>query len=203
MDIANLIRVCFYICTNIPSGMSVLHGLPVILRTKIAFPNTEDTDETEVLLAFQKLIDLFWTFDQAGVFELLDNADFDLSAATSPDRRSSDSLESARAKLSESMAVSSQMSDVQRADITVTRQWMRVILWRLSASRGHFALTSSSREGSQDNPIEIAREFLSVASNLPKTAIEAHGPGLVRFLSSFVCYNCTSRSLLLTGAESL
>jgi len=70
------------------------------------------------------------------------------------------------------------------ADITVTRQWMRVILWRLSASRGHFALTSSNRDGYQDNPIEIARESFLWPPTYPKPPFEAHGPGLVSFSRS-------------------
>src|SRR3954470_16949856 len=152
-------------------GVSVLHKLPVVLRTRIAFPNTDDTDEADVLIAFQKLISLFWTFDQSGVFEVLDRADFDMSL---------DNLDASDPKMLESLSNSlarttiqiDQMNDVQAVDISVTRQWMRVILWRLTQSHGLFAAPSPSQDASLYDPIQIAKEFLAAVSHMPSTAIE-------------------------------
>ena len=67
-------------------------------------------------------------------------------------------------------------NDVQRADIAVTRQWMRAVLWRISTLQqdGLHHVTSLSL------PIQIAQEFLGVISKLPTAAIESHGPSIVR-----------------------
>jgi hypothetical protein len=76
------------------------------------------------------------------------------------------------------------MNDVQAVDISVTRQWMRVILWRLTQSHGLFVAPSPERDASLYDPIQIAKEFLVAVSHMPRTAIEAHGPGLVCLISS-------------------
>ena len=179
--IPNLIKLA----ANVGSCVSILHKVPVTLRTKVAFPNMEDTDEAHVLFAFQKFIELFWTFDQSGVFELLDNADFDISALGQSDASKSEALESARRQLDENRININQISDVQAVDISVTRQWMRVILWRLSESHGLLA-TSSGHNSSLYDPIEIARELLAALANMPDTVVEAHGPGLVSFMKLYM-----------------
>jgi hypothetical protein len=180
--IPNLIKLA----ANVDSCVSILHKVPVTLRTKIAFPNMEDTDEAHVLFAFQKFIELFWTFDQSGVFELLDNADFDISALGQSDASKSEALESARRQLDENRININQISDVQAVDISVTRQWMRIILWRLSESHGLLARSSSGHSSSLYDPIEIARELLAALANMPDTVIEAHGPGLVSFVKLYM-----------------
>jgi hypothetical protein len=167
---------------GLASGVSVLHKLPVVLRTRIPFPNTDDTDEADVLIAFQKLIGLFWTFDQSGVFEVLDRADFNMSSLDNLDASDPKMLESLSNSLARTTIQVDQMNDVQAVDISVTRQWMRVILWRLTQSHGLFAAPSPSQDASLYDPIQIAKEFLAAVSHMPNTAIEAHGPGLVCLL---------------------
>jgi hypothetical protein len=85
-----------------------------------------------VLLAFQKLISLFWAFDQSGVFGVLDRADFDMSSLDNLDASDPKTLESLSKSLAGTSIRTDQMNDVQAVDISVTRQWMRVILWRLT-----------------------------------------------------------------------
>lgn len=167
------------IANGLGSGVSILHKLPVVLKTMIAFPNTDDTDDAEVLIAFQKLISLFWTFDQSGVFEALDRADFDMSSFDHLDGSDPKMLEYLSENLAGTTISTNQMNDVQAVDISVTRQWMRVILWRLTQSHGLFAAPPPGRNASLYDPIQIAKEFLVAVSHMPSTAIEAHGPGLV------------------------
>ncbi|KAG4258634.1 hypothetical protein FPRO04_06182 [Fusarium proliferatum] len=62
------------------------------------------------------------------------------------------------------------INEVQRADMFVTRQWMRAVLWRAAL---RFGIVIPSM-----NPINIAKDFLSLVSELPKAALESHGPTL-------------------------
>lgn len=156
--------------------------MPVILKTKIAFPSTQDTDEADVLAAFQKLIGLFWSFDQSGVFELLDSVDFDLLAFSPSTSSDIDLLCSVGQQLEATVIDSEGIGDVQAVDIAVTRQWMRVILWRLAESQGMFVAPTPNNSSPLHDPTEIAKEFLAAIQQMPDTAIEAHGPGLVRKL---------------------
>ena len=161
-------------------GVAMLHKLPVALKSNVKFPSLdgagEGEDESHVLPAFKKLVNLFWIFDQSGAFELLQDSDdpgglaVPLGGMEPASRRCLDVLQR---RLREVPLDSEQTSDVQRADICVTRQWMQAVLWKVAANHGQ----NSSR--SLSHPVHIAREFLDFISKLPSTAIEAHGPGMV------------------------
>ncbi|KAI1864505.1 uncharacterized protein JN550_008792 [Neoarthrinium moseri] len=146
-------------------GVAMLHKLPVILKPAIVFPIPNGDDQTHVLPAFLKLVNLFWVFDQSGIFEILQNSDSDMSNMASTARGCLDLLQS---RLQESAVDYESSNDVQKADIFVTRQWMRAVLWRAAVRFGMATMTSS--------PIRIAKEFLNFVSQLPQAAIEAHGP---------------------------
>lgn len=146
-------------------GVAMLHKLPVIIKPAIVFPTPTGDDQAHVLPAFLKLVNLFWVFDQSGIFEILQNSDSDLSSMTSTARGRLGLLQN---HLQENVDDCESSNDVQKADIFVTRQWMRAVLWRATVRFGMAAMTSS--------PIRIAKEFLQFMSELPRTAIEAHGP---------------------------
>jgi hypothetical protein len=146
-------------------GVAMLHKLPVILKPNIMLPVPGGDDQAHVLPAFLKLVNLFWVFDQSGIFEILQNSDSDLSNMTSTARGCLNILQS---RLQDSEIDYESSNDVQKADIFVTRQWMRAVLWRAAARFGMATMASS--------PIRIAKEFLNFMSQLPKAAIEAHGP---------------------------
>ncbi|KAK8110846.1 NADP-dependent oxidoreductase domain-containing protein [Apiospora kogelbergensis] len=145
-------------------GVAMLHKLPVLLKPNVGFPVPRGHDRTDVLPAFLKLVNLFWVFDQSGVFEILQNSDSDLSNMTATAR---DCLDLLQTRLQDSAADYEPSNDIQRADIFVTRQWMRAVLWRAAAKLGA-TLTI--------NPVLVGREFLDFVSQLPQAALEAHGP---------------------------
>lgn len=170
--------------------------MPVTIKTTIKFPSTVDTDEREVLLAFQRLIAMFWHFDQSGVFELLDNQDFDLSQSIARERGENEALSSVRRRLDETLVVTHDINSVQALDIVVTRQWMRVILWRLAESHGFFA-TGDEPEEAGNNPISIAQELIGTLQAADKSALEAHGTALetkIFEIASTVADACNTRA---------
>jgi hypothetical protein len=157
----------------------MLHKLPVILKANVAFPSMDLDDETFVLPAFQKLVNLFWVFDQSGAFDILQDSDadiFGLEGRESPNRTCLDLLQR---RLLEVPVEGESVNDVQTADICVTRQWMRAVLWKFSVNHGLLPSISTDQITSLSYPFQIAKEFLSVISQLPTSAIEAHGQGIV------------------------
>lgn len=148
-------------------GVAMLHKLPVVLKPVIALPTPIGDDQAHVLPAFLKLVNLFWIFDQSGIFDILQNSDSDLSNLSSTARGCLGLLQDHLQDTAVEVDYDSS-NDVQKADIFVTRQWMRAVLWRAAVRFGVATMAS--------NPIRIAKEFLSFMSYLPKTAIEAHGP---------------------------
>lgn len=153
----------------------MLHNLPAVLKCNTNFPSTDGDDDSHILPAFRKLVNLFWIFDQSGAFDILQNADadgFNFGGTNLPHQLSLDILQQ---RLQDVPIDWESSNDIQRADICVTRQWMRAVLWRASLGRS----SNSNQVTSLSHPIQIAREFLAVISKLPTTAIEAHGPSIV------------------------
>lgn len=157
----------------------MLHQLPVILRCNIKFLNLDDADdEAHVLPAFRRLVNLFWLFDQSGVFNLQDMDDMIREPDGTPDPLNRNILDLLQRQLREVPLASEFKNEVQTADIYVTRQWMQAILWRASINRGRRP-PASEQSTSLSHPIHIAREFLETISRVPSTAVEAHGPAMV------------------------
>ena len=181
-------------------GVSITHRLPVTIKTKIAFPSTSDTDEKEVLLAYQKLITMFWSFDQAGVFELLDSQDFDLSGLQSHDEAHTQALTAIRSQLDGQILETHKMNDVQAVQISVARQWMRVIVWRLAESHGFFSNGHENSRALLNDPVLISRELLSTLSRFPTSAIEAQGPALETKVFEIACSVADAIALSATGS---
>ncbi|KAF0637089.1 hypothetical protein FPSE5266_09458 [Fusarium pseudograminearum] len=153
-------------------GVALLHKLPIVLKPNILFPWFGGADDrAEVLPAFLKLVHLFWVFDQSGIFELLHNFDSD-SDLPNMVSVAQNCLELLQQKLVDSADNDDwgPINEVQRADMFVTRQWMRAVLWRAAL---RFGIVTPSM-----NPVDIAKDFLSLVSELPKTALESHGPTL-------------------------
>ncbi|KFZ14547.1 hypothetical protein V502_06031 [Pseudogymnoascus sp. VKM F-4520 (FW-2644)] len=156
-------------------GVGILYKLPVILKPNVLFPAMDgDDEEARILPAFQKLVDLFWTFDQSRAFEILEGSSADMFDPGDTELARRNSLYTLHKKLQEVSLDWDSSNEVQRADICVTRQWMRAVLWK--ASNNYERLNSGSQITSLDRPIQIAREFLGFISQLPSTALEAHGP---------------------------
>ncbi|KFY56718.1 hypothetical protein V497_06055 [Pseudogymnoascus sp. VKM F-4516 (FW-969)] len=157
-------------------GVGILYKLPVILKPDVLLPAMDGDDEVHILPAFEKLVDLFWTFDQSRVFEILEGSNVGTFDTDDMELSRRNSLYTLHKKLQEVPLDWDSSNEVQRADICVTRQWMRAILWKASNTYGGLNSGSQLQMASLDHPIQIAREFLSLISQLPTTALEAHGP---------------------------
>ncbi|OHE99599.1 fungal specific transcription factor [Colletotrichum orchidophilum] len=167
-------------------GVAMLHKLPVALKSNTRFPSLDGSgvgeDEGHILPAFKKLADLFWIFDQSGAFDILQNSDDEDALCSMADGLQTASracLDVVQQKLQQIPLDSDASNDVQRADIVVTRQWMQAVLWKVTMNHGRaWSSNHNHPVTSLSHPIQIAKEFLQLISQLPSTAIEAHGPGI-------------------------
>ena len=160
--------------------MALLHKLPPILKPDILFPWHSSPDETsQVLPAFLKLVQLFWIFDQSGIIQILQTAESTTGVVHAPPLAAA-CLELLQPKLQGCITDEDWGSgtDEQRADVFLTRQWMRAILWRAALRFGVSGFAMAPVD-----PVDIAREFLSLTARIPPAALESHGATLVRTLS--------------------
>jgi hypothetical protein len=70
------------------------------------------------------------------------------------------------------------LTDIQKADILVTQQWLRLIVWQSSMRQGLLSSHAEDESMTFRYPLKIAHSLLSVISSLPTTSIEVHGMGI-------------------------
>lgn len=70
------------------------------------------------------------------------------------------------------------LTDIQKADILVTQQWLRLIVWQASMRQGLISSFSADESMTFRYPLQIAHSLLGVISSLPSTSIEVHGMGI-------------------------
>jgi hypothetical protein len=75
-------------------------------------------------------------------------------------------------------------NELQRADISMTQQWMRIFLWQHALQVTNMRSTHEEDEFSFSFPAKVAQNVLGYLGCLSKESLEAHGPGMVR--STFI-----------------
>lgn len=145
---------------------SLQHDVPTTLKRSPDLPRLEDLHDGSVTPAFVQLCRLFNILDVT------------ITADPASARRA---LALAQQQLSSDEDSLSLENELQRADITMTQQWMRIFLWQHALN-----VTSLSSQATQDEefsfrfPARVAQNVLSNLSSLSRQSVEAHGPGMVR-----------------------
>ncbi|TAQ86323.1 hypothetical protein B7494_g5378 [Chlorociboria aeruginascens] len=70
------------------------------------------------------------------------------------------------------------LTTIQKADILITQQWLRLIVWQSSMHQGLLSSASANESMTFRYPLRIAHSLLTIISSLPKTSIEVHGMGI-------------------------
>jgi hypothetical protein len=68
----------------------------------------------------------------------------------------------------------------QKADIKITQQWLRIMVWQLSVAHGHISSHANNEALSFTYPIEVAKDLVQDIESLSLDSMEVHGVGLVR-----------------------
>lgn len=144
-------------------------------------PEVDANDESHVLPAFLKLLNLFRLFELSRMFDIIEGEGLETEIPGDKLGFIDDKfLETLQDKLEDGSMLFDHISDVQKADLCVTRHWMRMILWKLSSKQSvSYQRLLPQRPSSPSFPVAVARELLNIVSQLPKPAIEAHGLGMV------------------------
>ncbi|CCG84787.1 protein of unknown function [Taphrina deformans PYCC 5710] len=70
------------------------------------------------------------------------------------------------------------ISEVQEADILISQQWLRTILWQLSTSRMLLSSNSEHEALKFSFPIKISHDLLQITSRVSEETLEVHGIGI-------------------------
>jgi len=138
------------------------YDVPCIATISRNLPSLNDAGQPFTLSAFVSLCKMFTHFDRA----------------SSAGHHTARSLLQAHDQLQEVPALDASYNALQRADISVTRHWMRLMLWKTAMSHIKMVTDQSGSLESISFPLHIARDLVASVSDFSIDVLEAHGPGM-------------------------
>lgn len=138
-------------------------------------PETPDLDFGDPSLAgLHSLAALFRPIDSA--FMALLNRE---KVASSP---SAETLDAAERSINTAIPASVTFQDMQKANLRVTKLWLRNVIWQLRLHLGFLRESSHHRNLTYQYPLDIAKELILSTRDLPIHCIRVHGVGLTEKL---------------------
>ena len=165
------------------------HRLLTLQRT-LALPAVDPAaPEAHILSGFLDLISLFQHFDNDFL------ALWNLPLATPPPAGTPppEPLTRLQSVLARRGPPPGHCAESQQADLVVSRQWLKTMVWQLCVSKTPLPSSSRSRSRTADDsmtlhyPVTIAREVVAAARHLPRGALEANGVGIVEKVFDIGC----------------
>jgi hypothetical protein len=170
LQYATYCRRTFWLLFITERAYALQRHRPLTLRRTISLPAVEAGPEATILSGFLDLVALFRNFGDQ--FISLWNLSGDSIASPQSLVRLQDFLNCAIPNVSE-------RTKIQQADLLVSRQWLKTIVWQLCLSNGLLSSTSTTESMSFYYPVTIARHVILVSRLLPHEAYQANGVGIL------------------------
>ena len=167
-------------------GLAILRNKPIMI-TRLPYLPTEhfDDEDTTILSGFQCICQLF---------SLLDEKFVELWRQVAPEVEGTSSTVQNLAAIQHDLNTisfeTSGLSDIQKADVLITQQWLRLIFWQASMRQGLVSSASQDPVFYYDYPISIAKTLCEMMSKLPINAVIVHGSGIVCTVTHSTCSLC-------------
>lgn len=154
---------------------------PLTLHATIELPTLDEEfpSQASTISGFLHMINLFRALDDTFI-GLWNKARSDCSTSW---------LANLQQQLSDALPPNLNSTESQAADLRISQQWLRTMVWQLSITNGYLSSTSPDSSMTFKYPIEIARDLARDISILSLQSMEVHGIGLVRpkFSSGLSC----------------
>ncbi|KAK2799722.1 hypothetical protein FQN50_008370 [Emmonsiellopsis sp. PD_5] len=151
---------------------------PITLQITPESPATDgQANEGLAVSGFGYLANLFRPFDET--FLSLWNRTHSVCSAGS--------LVNLEAHIQEAVPPSLDIYDDQLANLRITQQWLRTIIWQLSTTLGFLSSNSVHECMTFRYPLQIARDLAVATWKLPQLSMEVHGMGLIEKVFEVAC----------------
>ncbi|KAF4220044.1 hypothetical protein CNMCM8980_003333 [Aspergillus fumigatiaffinis] len=151
---------------------------PVTLQLTANSPNLEDpSPEDTSSIGFRCLADLYRPFDES--FLGLWNG----THATC----SRESLILLDKHICDAVPPDLELPDIPMADLRVSQQWLRTMIWQLSTTAGFLSSKASHPCMEFRYPLQIARDLSLATWKLSTQSMETHGIGLIEKIFEVAC----------------
>jgi hypothetical protein len=153
-------------------GASILRNKPISISRLPTLPTDFfDDEDPGILTGFQCLCQLFALLDEKFI-------EVWRSSESQTARPSVDNIAAIQQKLSNLSFDFTNLRDIQRADVQITQQWLRLIFWQASMRQGIISTTSENPAFTYSYPIQIAKALCEQMSSMPVNAVAVHGLGI-------------------------
>lgn len=151
-------------------GLAILRNKPATI-TKLPVVPSEffDHQDSMVLAGFTAL---------ASLFSILDEKFIDLWRSDSISTAPYENIAALQHSLNEFYVDVNTLTEVQKADILITHQWLRLIFWQASMRQGLVSSDATDPIFYYNYPIAIAKDMCRVLSQVQYEAIVVHGLGI-------------------------
>lgn len=159
--------------------LSIVDYRQAILPNLPTLPEEDHSIPYHIYEGFNQIIKLFLVLD----FDFLDNwlaVDRRSTAVTAAwVERKNKQLEGELDISADDMA---RLKPMQQADLLVTRQWLRTLVWRLAMSKTLLSSSASKEYLSLLFPVRLSQELRKIITSVSNDDIEVHGSGITQKL---------------------
>ncbi|KAG9248916.1 hypothetical protein BJ878DRAFT_485977 [Calycina marina] len=163
------IRRTLYLLSLVERGLTLLRNKPyAIIMFDSPPPETYANEDPRVLQGLQCLNELFVLLDK----RFLDTW---MQATASGDPEVLSQVLATQTKLAGLTFDVDNLIDIQKADILITQQWMRLVFWQLSMRQGLLSSAAEEPALTYQYPCQIAKSLCIVLETLPMNILFIHG----------------------------
>jgi hypothetical protein len=156
--------------------LAILDYRSAVLQPLKNLPEDDPSIPLSVQEGFNEIIKLFKLLDQ----DFLQNWNESRGSITPAwIEKKSKELDEEQSKSDSNMFA---LTAMQRADLVVTRQWLKTLIWRLAMSNTLLSSQPSKECLSLLFPVRLSRQLHQQITNLSREDIEVHGSGIVQKL---------------------
>jgi Fungal specific transcription factor domain len=153
-------------------GASILRNKPISIPRLPTLPmEFFDDEDPGILTGFQCLCRLFALLDEKFI-------EVWRSSESPTPRPSAVSIAAIQQNLSSMSFDSANLPEIQRADVQITQQWLRLIFWQASMRQGIISSKSENPAFRYNYPILIAKSLCEQMNSMPINAVAVHGLGI-------------------------
>lgn len=138
------------------------------MQPSIDLPSSVDHDCPENMSGFNYMVDL-WSQIDNDFLSMWNDKRFPISA---------DWMSNLHRRVQNALPARLDISEVQEADILVSQQWLRTILWQLGTSRMLLSSSSNDEFLRFSFPIQISHDLLAITNRMSPETLEVHGIGI-------------------------
>ena len=185
-DILSIQRT-LYLLSLVERGLTVLRNKPfAIVKFDSPPPSRFSDEDPRILNGLQSLSRLFNLLDKLFLDTWVGANDVNGMASSPPQSESSlscparNDILAAQQNLTNLAFETQEFTDVQKADILITQQWLRLVFWQAAMRQGLLSSKSPEEVLRYDFPCTVARCLCKVLGEIDKEAIFIHGMAIVR-----------------------